>query len=98
MTCIPSTREKKQKESISRYVRCLINIRINCLHKGIKNLNTLFTDLAPPVIREPKEQKAKVTTDNDENEITTAVTRLQEAIFGEEIKQYIKESRSLNPR
>ena len=63
--------------------------------KDIQNLTTLFTDLVPPVIREPKEPKEKETIDNDGNKVTTAITRLQEAIFGEEIKQYIKESRSL---
>ena len=63
--------------------------------KDIQNLTTLFTDLVSPVIREPKEPKEKETIDNDGNKVTTAITRLQETIFGEEIKQYIKESRSL---
>ena len=87
---------KDQKVSISRYDRCSKNICIYTIYiKDIQNLTTLFTDLVPPVIREPKEPKEKETIYNDGNKVTTAITRLQEEIFGEEIIQYIKESRIL---
>ena len=86
--------ERKDKSQFEDTMEALRIYASSAYKNDIESMNILFTELKNPTVIKPEDPEETITTDADGKE-TRAVSRLEETIYSERVKQWIRDERSL---
>ena len=86
--------ERKNKAQFTDTMEALRIYASTAYKNDIESLTVLFMELEEPTVAEPQGPEETVTFDDD-GVSTTSVSKFQETIYNERIKQWIRDERSL---
>ena len=86
--------ERKEKSQFEDTMEALMIYESSVYKSDIESMNILFTELKTPTVAKPEDPEETITTDTDGNK-TKTVSRLEETIYNERVKQWIRDKRSL---